>query len=99
MNSLLQTVYVHLNEWSSFPRPLLRENVEKRYLLHVAGFNLGLLMRKMTGYGTPKGAADAWNLIFVGYRSNSGRMLLVFAVHDQHPDNFIPVAAVSNPSV
>ena len=76
-----------------------RENVEKRYLLHVAGFNLGLLMRKMIGYGTPKGAADAWNLVFVGYLSNSGWILLIFAVHDEHPDNFIPVAAVSNPSV
>ena len=76
-----------------------QDNVEKRYLLHVAGFNLGLLMRKMTGYGTPKGAADAWNLVLVGYRSNSGWMLLVFAVHDEHPDNFIPVVAVSNPSV
>lgn len=44
-----------------------RENVEKRYLLHVVGFNLGLLMRKMTGHGTPKRAADAWNLAFVGF--------------------------------
>ena len=26
-----------------------RENVQKRYLLHVAGFNLGLLMRMLIG--------------------------------------------------
>lgn len=37
-----------------------RDNIQKRYLLHVAGFNLGLLMRVKTGHGTPRGWADAW---------------------------------------
>ena len=37
-----------------------RENIQKRYLLHVAGFNLGLLMRVKTGHGTPRGWASAW---------------------------------------
>jgi len=36
-----------------------RENIAKRYLIHTAAFNLGLLMRKLTGFGTPKGWADA----------------------------------------
>lgn len=36
-----------------------REKIAKRYLIHVAGFNLGLIMRKLTGYGTPRGWADA----------------------------------------
>jgi transposase len=36
-----------------------RENIAKRYLIHTAGFNLGLLMRKLTGFGTPRGWADA----------------------------------------
>src|SRR6186713_967514 len=31
-----------------------RENVHKRYLIHVAGYNLGLLMRLLTGAGTPR---------------------------------------------
>ena len=31
-----------------------RENVQKRYLIHVAGYNLGLLMRLLTGAGTPR---------------------------------------------
>src|SRR3712207_8252848 len=34
-----------------------RENVHKRYLIHVAGHNLGLLMRLLIGAGTPKEAA------------------------------------------
>jgi hypothetical protein len=31
-----------------------RDNVQKRYLIHVAGYNLGLLMRLLTGAGTPR---------------------------------------------
>ena len=33
-----------------------RENVHKRYLLHVAGHNLSLLMRQLIGAGTPREA-------------------------------------------
>jgi transposase len=36
-----------------------REKIAKRYLIHTAAFNLGLLMRKLTGYGTPRGWVDA----------------------------------------
>lgn len=32
-----------------------RENLHKRYLIHVAGYNLGLIMRLLTGSGTPRG--------------------------------------------
>jgi hypothetical protein len=31
-----------------------RENVQKRYLIHVAGYNLGLIIRLLTGAGTPR---------------------------------------------
>ena len=31
-----------------------RENLNKRYLLHVAGYNLGLIMRLLLGAGTPR---------------------------------------------
>lgn len=36
-----------------------REKIAKRYLIHTAAFNLGLVMRKLTGYGTPRGWVDA----------------------------------------
>jgi transposase len=42
-------------------------NILKRYLVHVAGFNLGLLMRALLGAGTPRGlaalAARLWALL------------------------------------
>ena len=31
-----------------------RENLHKRYLVHVAGYNLGLIMRLLAGAGTPR---------------------------------------------
>jgi transposase len=36
-----------------------RVKIAKRYLIHTAAFNLGLILRKLTGYGTPRGWADA----------------------------------------
>ncbi len=43
-----------------------RENVHKRYLLHIAGHNLSLLMRQLIGAGTPREAvAGGYGGIFV----------------------------------
>ena len=44
-----------------------RENLQKRYLVHVAAYNLGLVMRQLLGAGTPKelaaqGAGLLWSL-------------------------------------
>ena len=44
-----------------------RENVQKRYFVHVAGYNLGLVMRALLGAGTPRqlaarGGALLWLL-------------------------------------
>lgn len=43
-----------------------RQNVHKRCLVHVAGYNLGILTRALFGGGTPKEAAAIRNA--VGYR-------------------------------
>ena len=40
-------------------------NVRKRLLIHVCGFNLGLLMRHLTGVGTPRSLQSrAWTRLF-----------------------------------
>ena len=41
-----------------------RENVQKRYLVHVAAYNLGLIMRLLLGAGTPRWYASRSNVIF-----------------------------------
>jgi transposase len=44
-----------------------RGNVRKRYLAHIAALNLGLLMRTLFGYGTPRQAADAVLIAFLAW--------------------------------
>ena len=57
-----------------------RENVHKRYLLHVAGHNLSLLMRQLIGAGTPREAvAGGYGGIFV-LLTPTGAMLVARGV-------------------
>ena len=58
---LVERSFAHCLDRGGMRRLWLRgvENIAKRYLIHVAGFNLGVLMRALFGAGTPKGWADA----------------------------------------
>lgn len=55
---ILERSFAHTLERGGMRRAWLRgrENLHKRYLIHVAGHNLGLLMRQLIGVGTPKEA-------------------------------------------
>ncbi len=35
-----------------------RKNVHNRYLIHVAGYNVGILMRALSGAGTPRAGGN-----------------------------------------
>ena len=35
-----------------------RDNLQKRYMIHIRGYNLGLIMRLLTGFGTPRSPGD-----------------------------------------
>jgi len=54
---LLERSFAHVLGTGGMRRVHLRgqENIEKRYLVHTAAFNLGLVMRKLVGRGTPRG--------------------------------------------
>ena len=58
---LVERSFAHILDRGGMRRTWLRgrENVHKRYLIHVAGHNLGLLMRLLIGAGTPKEAVAA----------------------------------------
>ena len=58
---LVERTFAHCLDSGGMRRAHLRgtENIEKRYQIHVTGFNLGLLMRSLLGVGTPKGWAEA----------------------------------------
>ena len=57
---IVERSFAHVLERGGMRRTWLRgrENVHKRYLVHVAGYNLGVLRRALFGAGTPREAAN-----------------------------------------
>jgi hypothetical protein len=57
---LCERAFAHVLDRGGMRRTWLRgrANLAKRYLAHVAAFNLGLIMRALLGAGTPRAAAD-----------------------------------------
>jgi transposase len=58
---LVERPFAHICETGGHRRTRLRgiENMKKRYVIQVAGANLGLIMRTLHRWGTPRGLADA----------------------------------------
>jgi transposase len=63
---LLERSFAHVLETGGMRRTHLRRhtNILKRMLVHVGGFNLGLLMRKVFGRGTPRGLQGLLSRLF-----------------------------------
>ena len=74
-----------------------RENLHKRYLVHVAGYNLGLIMRLLVGAGTPREflvrvsarllvltAADTHTAILIAATGREAAMLVVSVATEPH---------------
>ena len=57
---LVERSFAHCAETGAMRRVHLRghDNILKRYLVHVAAFNLGLLIRRLVGCGTPRELAN-----------------------------------------
>lgn len=70
-----------------------RENVHKRYLIHVAGFNLGILMRAPVGRGTPREAASAKDALLFIIQIDAALAIAIFAVIDGAPAMLIALIA------
>jgi len=69
---LIERTFAHAFETGGMRRTHLRhhDNIGKRLLIHIAGFNLGLLMRKLFGVGKPRclqgqgaGVAALWGAL------------------------------------
>ena len=78
---LLERPNAHLYETGRLRRVHLRghPNILKRLLVHVCGFNLGLLMRQLTGVGTPRslqGRAAAVLGALIGLLGGSWRRVM-----------------------
>ena len=59
-SELLERSFAHGYETGGMRRTHLKghENILKRLLIHIAGFNLSLVLRKLLGAGTPRGLND-----------------------------------------
>jgi hypothetical protein len=63
-----------------------RENVQKRYLVHVAGYNLGLVMRALLGVGTPKQLAARGARLLWLFDPNLGLLVILLLPPQPGPD-------------
>src|SRR5215216_6276848 len=87
---LVERSFAHILDRGGMRRTWLRgrENVHKRYLIHVAGHNLGLLMRLLIGAGTPKEAVASGWCFFVLLPTGNGAyeaLITVLVAHSAMP--------------
>jgi transposase len=77
----IERSFAHVLDSGGMRRTTLRgqENIQKRYIVAVMGFNISLVMGKIFGYGTPK-QYDAGNeaVLFVLFFGNNGIYLIYF---------------------
>jgi transposase len=81
---MVERSFAHVLDRGGMRRAWLRgrENVHKRYLIHVAGFNLGVLMRALFGCGTPREAADLKNALLLVIQTDVVMAIIIIAEID-----------------
>jgi hypothetical protein len=81
---IVERSFAHSLERGGLRRTWLRgrENVHKRYLIHVAGHNLGILMRHLIGAGTPKEAALRGRAFLFVVHARNTLVIGIIAVSD-----------------
>jgi transposase len=75
-----------------------RENLQKRYLVHVAGYNLGLVMRLLVGAGTPRGFLAGGSARLVALATADGAALVILAVATGTEAAMLVVSLYPDPS-
>ena len=96
---MLERPFAHCYDTGGMRRTHLRghPNILKRLLIHVAGFNLGLLMRRLLGAGKPRALAGLAGRILASIfglmQAFAGRMLTL----DRLWRPAYPIAALPRP--
>ena len=87
--------FAHILDRGGMRRAWLRgrENLHKRYLIHVAGFNLGVLMRAIYGQGTPREAAETLYALIIVLRTEAALVFALIATVDGELAAIVIVAA------
>ena len=94
---MVERSFAHILDRGGMRRTWLRgrENVHKRYLIHVAGFNLGILMRLLLGAGTPKEFAARGGFV-LWLIDPPGGLVVIFILPPQAPPD--PQSDASRPA-
>ena len=85
---MVERSFAHVLDRGGMRRAWLRgrENVHKRYLIHVAGVNLSILMHALFGNGTPREAASAKNAILFVIQFDVAMAIAIIAeIHGKTP--------------
>ncbi|MEP9356136.1 transposase [Xanthobacter sp. KR7-65] len=93
---MVERSFAHVLDRGGMRRAWLRgrENVHKRYLIHVAGFNIGILMRALLGHGTPREVASAKNAFLFVIQTDVALAIVISAEIDGAPA-FLDIAAAA----
>ncbi len=94
-SEMVERCFAHILDRGGMRRVWLRgrENVHKRYLIHVAGFNLGVLMRALFGCGTPREAAGASQAVLLVLQANA--MLLLALIGESNAERGMLLIALT----
>ena len=96
---LVERSFAHVLDRGGMRRAWLRgrENVHKRYLIHVAGFNLGILIRALFGYGTPKEAAVTGSAFLFAIQTDFGLTAAIVANIEGTPAMLVIAVSADRP--
>ena len=94
-SEMVERSFAHVLDRGGMRRAWLRgrENVHKRYLIHVAGFNLGILMRALFGSGTPREAASAKSAILFVIQFDAALAIAIVANIEGKPAILVIIVA------
>src|SRR5215470_11803176 len=98
---MLERPFAHYYETGRMRRVHLRgrKNILKRLLIHIAGFNLSLVLRLMTGKGTPRGLQDLAIAYFLTLILLVHQFWQVLdATHDSMSSADVQIAHVNSPN-
>ena len=74
------------------------ENLRERYLVHVAGYDLGLVTRLLVGAGTPRGSLARASARLVALATADGAALVILAVATGTEAAMLVVSLYPDPS-
>ena len=75
-----------------------RENIHKRYLIHVAGYNLGLIMRLLAGAGTPRELHARASAYLLGLITSDAALIVIIVIAHQRQFAVAVISLQADPS-